>query len=303
MNYYIITILLVCAFIYIYLYNRYKCVEKFESHPYTSTTLKFDDTEFGKGDILMKGNNVKLVFETDGDLTLYVNGKSTWKSGTKHLKPAYVSSQADGNLIIYDDDDSIVWSLRDDKTFKEFKRFQFGPKFAKTLNMYEDGLLSISYDMKIKTDYLYESPDQYSESGSRSIIFKDQQFKPGDTILKNKNKKLVFLPNGKLVLYNDGEDVWNSGDENMGATRVVARKDGDLAMYKNDTLLWSSETSGMFTSFKQIIHKKTHEHPIPQIIKPRVMANLYANGSLAIEFSTKDTVELMIKDSDVTKMI
>lgn len=64
----------------------------------------------------------------------------------------------------------------------------------------------------------------------------------------NGRTKLLFGPDGDLVLYEDGVIEWSSGTGGAGADRVTMQADGDLVMYRSlpygDEPVWSSKSGG-----------------------------------------------------------
>ena len=52
----------------------------------------------------------ELVYQEDGDLVLYANGIRRWASNTAGLAPGSVFVSEDGNLIMHDSTEQVVWS-------------------------------------------------------------------------------------------------------------------------------------------------------------------------------------------------
>lgn len=64
----------------------------------------------------------------------------------------------------------------------------------------------------------------------------------------NGRTKFLFDDDGNLVLYEDGMMEWSSGTGGVGADRLIMQPDGDLVMYRShpsgDEPIWSSESGG-----------------------------------------------------------
>lgn len=84
--------------------------------------------------------------------------------------------------------------------------------------------------------------------------FKGEVFPPGGYYRAvcyegstNVSHFIKFQSDGNLVLYKSGNPdtaIWNSQTGNSGANKFVFEKNGNIAIYKNDEILWQTNTSG-----------------------------------------------------------
>lgn len=77
------------------------------------------------------------------------------------------------------------------------------------------------------------------------------QLLPGDVLARNAERRsasgqyrLVFQPDGNLVLYGPRGAVWSTGTHGTGADRAVMQTDGNLVVYRGAKAVWHSQTYG-----------------------------------------------------------
>ncbi|MEV6521984.1 LysM peptidoglycan-binding domain-containing protein [Longispora sp. NPDC051575] len=69
-------------------------------------------------------------------------------------------------------------------------------------------------------------------------------------LTSNNGKHAVRLQgDGNLVLYTDADVAWSSGTEGKGAVRAELQSDGNFVLYTSDnSAVWATDTSGSGTS-------------------------------------------------------
>ena len=93
------------------------------------------------------------------------------------------------------------------------------------------------------------APHQAAEPGSWVLEAGESLGRGQALVSANGRTKLLFGHDGDLVLYEDGVMEWSSGTGGSGADRLIMQADGDLVMYRSshpsgDEPVWSSGSGG-----------------------------------------------------------
>lgn len=178
----------------------------------------FHGDRWNTGKILLESENKRyqLVFYNDGTLAVrnmtVENGMNFWHVETKE-PDSYVTFQEDGNLVIYKNDGTALWSSN-----------SYG-KGGDALYLMNTGNLVIHAP---GSKVVWESGKYWVPNRAwmpRDGVWKE--WSPGEIVVQSENGhyRLIFQEDGNLVLYhrysNGNVPIWDSGTYNQGATSFV----------------------------------------------------------------------------------
>lgn len=182
-----------------------------------------------------------LVFQRDGNVVLRTNFKVVWSSGTNINNPSRLIMQPDGNLVAYSIDNTPVWYS--------------GTSASGTprLSLQSDGNLVI-YDSpstplwSTSTLHVPGLLNYVNQSLPTGVMY------PGQSLsTANRNQRLVFQPDGNLVLYSLNTPAWSSKTYGKNPSYMVMQNDGNLVIYNAEKQpLWNTRTYGNNKAYLQI---------------------------------------------------
>jgi len=199
----------------------------------------------------------ELVYQEDGDLVLYANGIRRWASNTAGLAPGSVFVSEDGNLIMHDSTEQVVWSTGTKAEAGSNAHILLQEDGNVVLcahdgtNLWSTGTVcDLSGGTQLLFDGLLVENGQtlegFDKHSSTSMLFVGKELRAGQKLTsKNGTFELVYEAEGNLVLYAQGEVDWSTGTGGMDPGRVVVENHGELIIYNNNgELVWSTETLG-----------------------------------------------------------
>jgi len=68
------------------------------------------DFNYARGSVFPVSDTHSLVFQDDGNLVLYYDGRPVWATGTNAHNPVVLSVQSDGNTVLYDAAGTPCWA-------------------------------------------------------------------------------------------------------------------------------------------------------------------------------------------------
>nr|WP_315034114.1 hypothetical protein [uncultured Chryseobacterium sp.] len=173
-----------------------------------------------------------LVFQNDGNLVLYNERSSPlWSSNTEGRGNKAIF-QPDGNLVVYDRANRPVFSA---DTYD---------KNAEKLIVQDDGNLVIYGSRDNALWASKSSAGSHSANNNTGIIYKDKSFgKEKKLYSENGQYYVVFQNDGNLVLYNYRDSpIWASNTEGRGS-RAIFQPDGNLVVYdRGNRPVFSADT-------------------------------------------------------------
>lgn len=213
--------------------------------------------------------------QADGNFVVYhqhlSNAKPLWASNTngKGTAPYRLVAQNDGNLVIYDSDDSATWAtgtngkneggidlwMQDDGNLVLYDGARKALWASKTVTEVKAGT-NHGPDRVGAYERLYGGQSIKSSNGHFTAIVQDdgnfvvykgsQALWASNTNGKGKGCSLEMQGDNNLVLYDHkGSAVWASGTNGKGTSPcyVVQQDDGNLVLYDSDNkALWASNT-------------------------------------------------------------
>ena len=150
----------------------------------------------------------ELRMGTDGNLTLVQDGQVTWASDTAGNPGAYLTMQADGNLVVY--------------TAANKPLFNTGRELAcQYLDAGQEGWWWVDTQ----------------QSGA-------QVMQAGDSIVSSNGRfRLMMQGDGNLVLLDRGVPIWHTSTHGNRGARLVMQTDGNLVLYSaQGRPLWATMT-------------------------------------------------------------
>jgi hypothetical protein len=161
-----------------------------------------------------------LVLEGNGNLVLYRNFLPVWSTNTSGSNADKLLLQPDGNLVLYNGLNQPVWSSN---------TFSGGET---RLALQADGnmvIYRVSSNQPVFSTGTISVPDQLSYANHRfpvTHMLPNQQLESA-----NRKYRLVFQPDGNLVLYSGNRAVWSSNTLNNNVSHLGLQPDGNLVIY------------------------------------------------------------------------
>jgi hypothetical protein len=196
------------------------------SASYRGDTLVGGDALYNNQYLASANVQHALVFQLDGNLVLYHNGRVSWQSGTGGQHGTKLVMQTDGNLVIYRADGSVVWSSGSG-----------GHPWAYA-TLQSDGNFVVRDTSQ---------PFWWTGTGGHQILtyYGSDRLLPGQQLNQNQYLRssdgryaVLLQGDGNLVLYGPGYHVlWQSGTGGNG-DRLIMQTDGNLVLYAITTAVW-----------------------------------------------------------------
>ena len=173
-----------------------------------------------------------LKVQTSGDLTLSGNGRTLWHTGTKSTG-AYLSTQADGNMVLYSKAKKALWQS---KTAKK------GTGTAVTLYLDDQGRAKLKRGT-ITWQTNRAGTDTFTPGTVLSV---------GQAVYDSTAKrKLIMQADGNVVLYSGTKALWSTRTAKKGGHHLSLLKDGNLVLYTSkNKVLWQTKTNKQGSSVK-----------------------------------------------------
>ncbi len=191
------------------------------------------------GEILLPGDRIfsanaryEFVYQTDGNLVLYDQGRALWASGTDGRPLGVTIAQSDGNLVIYAPTGSDpIWSS---DTWQH-------P--GSHLVVQDDGNVVI-YRPDGTPVWDTSTWIQTGPTATGNGMQPGEVLNPGDRIYSaNTRYEFVYQTDGNLVLYDQGRALWASGTDGRPLGVTIEQSDGNLVIYgRAGAVIWSSDT-------------------------------------------------------------
>ncbi len=172
-----------------------------------------------------------LVFQNDGNLVLYKrSGVVLWSSNTNGWAVTRCVMQADGNLVLFNEDGPI-WTSKTD-----------GYRNSRLI-LQNDGNLVI---YRTNNTSVWETKTAQTPVPQNNERCCDDMLGPeGKIESMNHQYYLILQGDGNLVLYkSNGIQLWASNTEGIPATRCVMQTNGNLVLFNGDSPTWSTNTDG-----------------------------------------------------------
>lgn len=202
-------------------------------------TAPYPEVTLGSGERLNPGQQILspdgssvLTLQPDGNLVLRSSFVPTWSSQTSGNAPDRLIMQPDGNLVLYNTSNTPVWYSGT------------GSNLQTTLKLQPDGNLVIYNSSNAplwatNTTHLPNFLSYVDQALPTGVMYPRQFLNTAD-----RRKKLIFQPDGNLVLYSNGNPIWASNTLNRGGTDIVMQADGNLVMRRNGQYIWDTKTYG-----------------------------------------------------------
>ncbi|XP_031487806.1 mannose-specific lectin-like [Nymphaea colorata] len=195
------------------------------------------------GDSLLSGqyltfsNNV-LTMQSVCNLVLKRGGISIWSSDTSGGgKNCTLKLQLDGNLLIYSQNNTAVWSTALPGTgARRTIRRPVGSPF----------LLQRSLSLTYSSDVVASNcaVKLFRSGEPTNVLYSYEYLLPGQSLATG-DDALVMQSDCNLVLYRKRTAIWASGTSGRGTNCILSmQNDGDLVIYQDGDQVWNAGAGG-----------------------------------------------------------
>lgn len=173
-----------------------------------------------------------LMVQPDGNLVVYSNFSSpVWSSNSQGQSVSKLIMQPDGNLVLYTPANIPLWSSGTN-----------GNPGAK-LRLQTDGNLVLysSSDMPLWNINFTHNPNHLEYVNTElhtASLFPMQSLETA-----NRKYELILQPDDNLVLYSNSTPIWASGTVGRSVSHLALQPDGNLVLYdKSGYVVWHTNT-------------------------------------------------------------
>lgn len=216
------------------------------------TKLKKIEDILNKGEKLVRGQQLtsrnrrfKAVMQPDGNFVMYVDERPLWASNTIESGGGNeLRMQHDGNLIVYDENMTPVWSsntqlvgdylmCRDDGNLGVFG---LNGETKWTTGTTQSRQFYLKYFKKITFYFLF----------SGDILPKGAKLKNTQSLISSNGRfRATLSEEGRFGLYAGSRLLWQAEPLKGFATQLLMKDDGNLVLISRDgEELWSAKTRG-----------------------------------------------------------
>lgn len=182
-----------------------------------------------------------LILQGDGNLIIRRNFVPVWSSGTSGNSPDRLIMQPDGNLVLYNTANSAIWNTGTSSGNNPYLTLQTDGNMVaysgSSIPLWSTGTISNPNNL-----------NYVNQSLPNGVMYPNQIASTA-----NRKNRLVFQPDGNLVLYSENRAVWSSGTYGRPVDSLVMQSDGNLVMYGvTGSPIWNTGTSGMGISYTEV---------------------------------------------------
>ncbi|HUC88268.1 MAG TPA: hypothetical protein VMR95_03925 [Candidatus Binatia bacterium] len=174
-----------------------------------------------------------LMFNSNGDVILYADGKGVWSNGVNNSSASKLTMQSDGNLVEYSNTGQAIWNSVTEGNLGAHLNLQSDGNLV----VYSSGGTPLWWSGTGSNPSYDDRVDQSIPSGG--VLFPGQSLENASATCR-----LSLQTDGNLVEYNgSNQALWWSGT-GIGQTELLAMQpDGDLVMYSTSGKpIWASNT-------------------------------------------------------------
>lgn len=192
--------------------------------------------------LMSPDSNTVFILQEDGNIVLRRNFVPVWSSNTAGTNPDRLTMQPDGNLVLYSKSNTPIWYSGSSSTDN-----------TPRLVLQTDGNMAIytGTGSALWWTGTMSNPNglnYVNQSLAGGVMYPNQVITTAD-----RNRRLVFQPDGNLVLYNRNQATWSSGTYGNTPYYLIMQSDGNLVMYStNRSPIWNSRTFGRGNSYLEL---------------------------------------------------
>lgn len=174
----------------------------------------------------------RLVMQSDGNLVLYKkNGTPIWHTGTNGDSGAYLTTQTDGNLVVYKNSTPLWYTGTTER-----------PNLLNTVNPTLTGIFL--------PGQLLETPDRrfrlVLQTDGNLVLYSPNRATWASWTQNRDAAFLTMQGDGNLVLYSSsGRPIWHTRSNGKRGAFLTLQQDGNLVLYsRKGNPLWHTGTNG-----------------------------------------------------------
>ncbi|KAH0465460.1 hypothetical protein IEQ34_005563 [Dendrobium chrysotoxum] len=221
----------------------------------------------------------QFIIQNDCNLVLYQFRDPIWSSGTNNQgSGCYLTFEKDGNLVIYDYENKIVWETKTNGIEGNYVLILqrdrnvviYGPGgWATKTNAYGSNNVVIATALNSTMGVSGEEQNKVlllcttslsllltTPASGSNYLLSSERLNTGYSLIEGVYQ-FIIQNDCNLVLYHFRDPIWSSGTNNQGSgCYLTFEKDGNLVIYDYENkIVWETKTNGIEGNYVLILQR------------------------------------------------